>query len=174
MGQDAEGAEPVIDRDDDDVVGHETARVVPVALTEQEAAPVDPDHHGQEMRASLVRLGRREHVEIETVLGQAGDPVRAGILRAVVRELRRVEHAGPARGLLRRPPAEVADGRRRVRDAAEHLHTADRNATNRPVVSRDDRRSRRGRGDGNRCEERRHERRDEKAWLVHTSSLPVR
>jgi len=158
----------------DDTFGHETARVVPVALTKKEAATVDPHHHRQEMRESLVGLWRREHVEIQTVLGQAGDPVRTGTLWAVICESRRVEHAVPARGLLRRAPAEIADGRRRVWDAAEDLHTVDRKATNRSVISRHGRKSRRGGGDRNRCEERRHEGRDEKAWLVHASSLPIR
>src|SRR5262249_53080016 len=130
--------------------------------------------HGQEMRASVVRLRRREDVEIETVFGEACDPVRARILRAVVRELCGVEHAGPARGLLRRAPAETTHRRRPVRDAAEDFHTVDRKATNRSFISRYGRKIRRGGGDRNRGEERRHDGRGEKAWLVHASSLPVR
>src|SRR5262245_20098406 len=93
MRQEAKGAEPVVDRHDDDVFGDETPRIVPVTLTEEETTSVDPYHHGQEMREPLVRLRRREHVEIKTVLGQAGDPVRAGILWAVVRKSRQIGRA---------------------------------------------------------------------------------
>src|SRR5437762_4649571 len=54
----------------------------------------DPDHD----RAPPSRAGRREHVEIEAVLGGAGDPERGGRLRAVRRELAGVPDPGPARG----------------------------------------------------------------------------
>src|SRR5262245_17351979 len=51
--EEPELAEPVIDGDDDDIVRHKRAGVVPVALADDEPSTVDPEHHGKEVRPPL-------------------------------------------------------------------------------------------------------------------------
>src|SRR5262245_1233089 len=109
MGEEAEPAQPVIDGDHDDIVRHQRAGIVAVALTDDQPSTVNPEHHGQEMRPSLVRLPRSEDVQKQTVLCRARYSVGAGDLRTVRPERRRVQNACPACKLLRGAPTKVSD-----------------------------------------------------------------
>ena len=65
VGQETEGAEPVIDGDHHDAVPDQAGRVVVVALAGAQRAAVHPDHHGQ---ALCLVFGRAEHVQVQAVL----------------------------------------------------------------------------------------------------------
>src|SRR5262249_1903602 len=101
MGEEAELAQTVIDGDDDDIVRHQRARIVPVALANDQPSTVNPEHHGKQMRPSPVRLAGSEDVQKQTVFCRARYSVGAGNLRTVRPERRRVQNPCPARKLLR-------------------------------------------------------------------------
>ena len=95
------------------------------AVAPGERATVNPDHH----RPALVdRLGRGPHVQVETVLAELVDPPvveRPGLTRHL--HARRPVDDGFVEGLpghhrLRRLEAQLADGRRGVRNAEKGLH----------------------------------------------------
>src|SRR4029077_6928901 len=65
VGQEAEGAEPVVDGDHYDAVPDKFGRVVVVAFTGTQRAAVHPDHHGQ---VSCLVGGGGEHVQVQAVL----------------------------------------------------------------------------------------------------------
>ena len=129
MVEPAERPEPVVDRHHDDVLGRgEPAPVEEARVPERVAAAVDPDHHRQAPRAgrhARVGKGGRPDVQVEAVLGARGAPGRdvrdaaegARELRAGRREREALPRPRPPRGGLGRPPAPLADRRRRVGDA---------------------------------------------------------
>src|SRR6516162_9302819 len=75
----------------------------------------------------------REDVQEQAVLRRAGLAEGRRRLRAVRRELRRVTHARPAGGGLRRLPPQRADRRGSVRDAEKLIDRSIGQATNWPV-----------------------------------------
>ena len=117
VGEVAEGAEPVVDRDHDRALRRERAPVVPLAGTrpEDERAPVNPDHD----RTPLRRVRRaRPHVQVQAVLGGGGGRSR----NIDPEDMRACMHCGPKlvagrrRGSPRlhrlgRLPAQLAHGR---------------------------------------------------------------
>ena len=118
--EEAERAEPVVDRHDDDVVGrHDERTVVLVAGAGGEPAAVDHDEHREPVPrlAVPVQAGRRVHVEVQAVLVVHPGAVAAGQLRAPAAVGGGLPDALPARRRLGRRPAQRADRRRRVRDA---------------------------------------------------------
>jgi hypothetical protein len=128
VGQEAERAEPVVDRDHGHAVCHQSGGVVVIALAAHQRAAVDPDHDRVAPAA-----GGREDVQVQAVLRHAGLAERPGHLRAVRRELRRSAHARPARGRLRRLPPQRADRGCGVRDAQEFIDRPAGQAANGPV-----------------------------------------
>src|SRR5688572_16404688 len=122
MRQEAKGAQSVVQRHDHRALPRERAAVVPLlsASPREEPAAVNPHHY----RASP--FGRsRPHVEVETVLGFAGD-VRADVavrlmLHAVVAESVRWARGRPRGDWLRGTPPEVAHRWRGIRNSLEHL-----------------------------------------------------
>ncbi len=120
MGQEAQRSQPVVDRDDDDVAPRgEPAGVVDVGAAVEEPAPVDP-HHDRPSGGGR-RAGRRPDVEVEAVLtgGPSEVRVEGGVLDAAHPGLGGVAYSVPGRRWLRGLPAQRADRRRGVRDAAE-------------------------------------------------------
>src|SRR5215475_9766134 len=104
MSEEAELAEPIVDRDDDDIFCHQVAWIVAITLADNESSAVDPEHHGQEVRTPLVGLNGSEHVQEQAILARARCSVGRSDLGAVRAESRRVAHAVPALVLLRRAP----------------------------------------------------------------------
>jgi hypothetical protein len=118
VGQESEPSKPVVDRDDDAALLNQPRRVVVVALAGGQRAAVDPEHDRQVLRVPLpvAAIGRID-VQVQAVLVRRRPADRGSLLRAVVREVSGVERSVPARVRPRRAPAQVADRRRRVRDA---------------------------------------------------------
>ena len=144
MSEEAELAEPIVDRDDDDTFCHQVAWIVAITLADNESSAVDPEHHGKEVRTPLVGLSGSEHVQEQAILARTRSSVWRGDLRAVRAESRRVAHAVPALVILRRAPPKVSDGRRGVGDSAELLHCARCDTSHRAQVRGHDRRCGRG------------------------------
>ena len=121
MGEKAEYSQPVIDRHQDDALTRQFFSVVKQhgAGAVAEASAVNPHHH----RKFVGRGFRRSpHVEVEAVLAALGLPrIGAQRLHAPRLELVHFAHAGPFRGRPRRMPAQIADRRRRVGNAAEYI-----------------------------------------------------
>ena len=117
-----EDAQPVVDRDDDDALARERVAIVPrlAAGARLEPAAVDPHHH----RQPIARRRRRgPDVQIEAVLARRAwkrDVAENRALHAlrVRTPSRRERLSHGARGPRFLPP-ELADGRRRERDALE-------------------------------------------------------
>ena len=125
MGQVAEGPEPVVDADEDDAPVRDPGAVVERVMTpaEVETATVNPNHDRQ-----VLSTRRSPDIEGKTVLAGGGQLAAAhrrerGWLRTNVAERLRVANAVPRGRGSRRTPAQVADGRCRVRDAAEDVGT---------------------------------------------------
>ena len=93
VGEEAERAQPVVDRDDDDAGRRELRSVVVAAGILGEAAAVDPDQHRP---VSLAAQRRRGDVEVQAVLSKGPRPREpARRLRAARRELGRVTNTRP-------------------------------------------------------------------------------
>ena len=118
-----------------------------------EAAAVDPHEHRQ-LRGGGRRRG--PDVQVQAVLAQAARRRTAHRLHARRSEPVRTPHAGPCGHRLRRPPAEVADGRRRERDALVHGQTAFGDTLDQPAVDLDGP-IRRARQHGRQREQHRHD-----------------
>ena len=121
----AERAEPVVERDVDDVAGAgERVPGVPRhgRRPDAERAAVDPHHHGPR------RAGRRrrDHVDRQAVFAHRGAAARAEqvepatLLRRHRAERGRVAHSRPRLRWPGRPEPPLPRRRRRVRDAAPH------------------------------------------------------
>ena len=130
MRQEAEGAEPVVDRDDYDAVRRELGAVVVAGGVLREAAAVDPHEHGA---GRLLAQRRRGDVEVQAVL---------------VDRARREERSSPAAGSSARTRSRR--GRRSSRPEAAGAATAG---------ARWGGRRRAARGTRSRRTRRRHERR---------------
>ena len=124
MREQAERPEAVVDRHHDDAAARQLRAVVARlrAGVLLEGAAMEPHQHRH--RAAGRRLRGRPDVEEQAVLGLRVARVVDGVLRRRRAERDRLAHAGPRLRRLRRLPAQVADGRRCVRDAAEHVHVA--------------------------------------------------
>ncbi len=126
--EEAEHAEPVVDRDDHDVVGpREQRAVVEVARTAHEAPAVDPEQHRQ--RVVRAPFGGVD-VEVEAVLTRARAAARR-LLTARTGTVRRPDTRPRGRG---RPPAQAADRWRGVRDAEEPADPVRRGALDHALV----------------------------------------
>src|SRR5215470_18551183 len=104
MSEEAELAEPIVDRDDDDTFCHQVAWIVAIALADNESSAVDPEHHGKEVRTPLVGLTGSEHVQEQAIFTRTRCSVGRRDLGAVRGKTRRVANAVPARVVLRRAP----------------------------------------------------------------------
>ena len=142
--QEAERTEAVVDRDDDDVAVHREVRaVVPrrVARAPDERAAVDPHHH----RPARVVARRGPHVEVEAVLAvrRRVPPISFVSGNSVCADWAENASASrtPSHGSSRcgRLPAQRPDRRRRVRDAAEHVHAVAFDAFDLAAARRHDR-----------------------------------
>ena len=166
MREEAEDAEPVAHRDDDDAaLRHALAVVARLrAIAGDEAAAVVVDEHRQ--TRARPRVGRRPDVEIEAVLAHAGVAEHHvavdARLHALVGEAVGLAHALPPRRGLRRLPAELSHGRRGERDAAKRADAARQHESLNDAIGsarlRGGARLRHERGEGNRRGERAHER----------------
>ena len=129
-----ERAEPVVERDVDDVAGAgERVPGVPRhgRRPHAERAAVDPHHH----RPRRAGRRRRDHVDRQAVFAHRGAAARAeqvepaALLRRHRAERGRVAHARPRLRRPGRPEPPLPRRRRRVRDAAPHAQVvADRDA----------------------------------------------
>ena len=136
--EEAERAEPVVDRDDHRAVRRELGAVVVAGAVLLEAAAVDP-HQDRAPAKAATRRGRVD-VEVQAVLAErAGRRERARRLRAARPERRRVPDSGPARGRLRWPPPQVPGRRRRVRQPQERVHPRGAGAADETVINVHDR-----------------------------------
>ena len=137
MREEAEAPEPVVHADEDDAAAGEGGAVVDRrrAAAVHEAAAVDPHHHRQRRRAAR---RRRPHVEVEAVFrGRRAERRRVAaerLLHAVGRVVVGGERGRPRLDRLRRLPAQVADRRRRERDALVGGDVAGDDACHRPGV----------------------------------------
>lgn len=118
----AEGADPVVDGDDDDVAALGQGPAVVLLLRAgpmAEPAAVHPEQH----RAPAVESGR-EHVEEQAVLVLgAGGPVRRAHQRILGRDVagfEGVDHVGPRRRRRGRAEPPLAHGWGGVSHAHEH------------------------------------------------------
>src|SRR5215471_3460488 len=106
MGEEAELAEPVVDRDDDDTFCHQVAWIVAITLADNECAAVDPEHHGKKVRTPLVGLSESEHVQEQAILARTRRSEGRSDLRAVRAESRRLcpsRHLSPGPSPWPRP-----------------------------------------------------------------------
>jgi hypothetical protein len=114
--EEAQMAQPVVEADEHDAPARECAAVVHRGrrAAVDEAAAVDPHHHGQARIGA--RGGRTPHVQIEAVfrglLAERRGVAGKRLLRAVRPVVRRVARAAPRRRGLRRAPAQGTHGRR--------------------------------------------------------------
>ena len=67
MGEEPEGAEAVVDRDDHGALGRQLGGVVVPGGVNGQAAAVDPHEHGPSL-AQAVRERRGVHVQVEAIL----------------------------------------------------------------------------------------------------------
>src|SRR5262245_15536552 len=120
MREEAERAEPIIQRDDDGAFASEAVAGVTRlgARASGEAAAVQPNHDGP---AIVGRRGRRPNVQVEAVLAGRWRVrvLPTAALSAAGRVFRGGPHFRPLRDGLRRTPAVFTDGRRSERDAFE-------------------------------------------------------
>jgi hypothetical protein len=149
MGEKAQEAQPVVDRDDDRraqrAAQGELARVVIVALAVEPSAAVNPQQ--DRILLSPVTVGtssdiRREDIEIEAVLrgaGRAGIYPQFEILRAGIGKGRRVQRLLPWSRRLGRHPAQWADRGSGVRDAEKFVHPVFDKPSHRAVMCPDQR-----------------------------------
>src|SRR5450759_4434264 len=126
MREEAEGSEPIVERDDDRALFREPRTVVAFFAAEsgEETAAVNPYHHWAPRRVCVQRI--RPDVEKEAILGDAGreriDVAVRLVLHAVVAELTCGPHIAPVLRGLRRLPAQLTDGRCGVGDTAKYRH----------------------------------------------------
>ena len=149
VGEEAERAEPVVDRDDDGAVRRESGAVVVAAALLGQPAAVDPHQHRQAIAATAARqpmvcvtAGQpgRVHVEVQAVLAhRPGRRERARRLRAARRELGGVADAPPRGRGLRGAPPQVAGGRRGVGNAEKLIDGACGHAADGAVAGGHDR-----------------------------------
>ena len=138
--EEPEGSEAVVERDDERAHGREVHAFVRAlaAGPEHEPATMDEDHH----RRGLAGHGeRRPHVEKQTVLdgvarGLARDQVH---LRTDMPVRLRGFRTAPRGRVRRRLPAQITDGRRRVRDPKERAGRVELRPLDGALVGRDDR-----------------------------------
>ena len=125
MRVEAENAQAVIDRDNNDAFVRHALAVIAIlrAIAILKSAAENVDQHWQ---LPAARFRGRPHVQIQAVLAHsvAAEPVvAASTLHAAGAELVRVSHIGPVLHRLRVLPAQVADGRRRERNSFETANT---------------------------------------------------
>ena len=129
MGEEAETAETIIDRDDNGAAARQASpsKIGSAPEPTFESAAVKPDHH-RPFGAALG--GGRPDVQIEAIFGLFfWTEIADGILRSIGLdaarpEARCVEDSGPGFGRLRRPPAQPPDGRARIGDSLETVDLA--------------------------------------------------
>jgi hypothetical protein len=172
--EEAERAEPVVERDDDGALLRQPAAVVPLLAPEagEESAAVDPHHHRPQVVAAE---RRRPHVEVEAVLRYAGrkriDVAEGTRLHAVLAEAIGGTHGAPPRGGLRRSPPQVPHRRRGVGDAAEGEDAARVDGAAQLAFSDGDDRAARGNGEAPRAAGEQKARGEEAEGACHAASL---
>src|SRR2546430_1601823 len=117
MREKAEGAEPIVQRDDDRALLGESSTIVALFTAEagEESAAVDPDQYGGSGTRVAGRRKReraRPDVEVETILRHTGfERIDVGVrlvLYAVSSEMLRISDSTPSLWRLRRFPPELA------------------------------------------------------------------
>src|SRR3954469_5121997 len=122
MREEAEDAEPMTDRDDDNAALRHALAIVAWlgAIAGNEAATVDVEEDGQLSRAA--RLGHPD-VEVQTILAHARvakhHVTEDTRLHALVGESVSSSNSLPVGCRLRRPPPEIAHRRRAIRNSPE-------------------------------------------------------
>src|SRR3954470_17472893 len=122
MREEPKRTETIVEGEDDRALFCERRTVVSFFAAEPrpESAAVDPNHHGS-LHSRSER--RSPHVQVETILGDAGskriDVIVRLMLHAVVAELARVPHSRPVCRGTRRAPAQIGDWWRGVGDSTE-------------------------------------------------------
>ncbi len=137
MRQEAKGAEPVVDRDDNGAIRGQLGGVEVARGILRQAAAVDPHEHGSG-RAAPER--RRGHVEVEAVLcDQARREEQVRRLRTAGGERGRVAHPAPVGRRPGGPPPETPGGWGGVGEPAERVAAGHGDAADGTAVDRDDR-----------------------------------
>jgi hypothetical protein len=145
MREGAEQTEAVIRRDHHGFntvgsSGREFGAVVIVRLPREVAAAMQPKDHRLFLAGPAA--GRDEHIEVEAVLSGARRRRirRRADLRAGARVMGRVAWFAPRLDRLRRLPTQIADRRRRERNAKEDIHAVPGESADRAVGRGDHRR----------------------------------
>ncbi len=133
MSQEPKRPEPVIDGDNDDAVPGEVCTVIEFLRSRAEdiAAAMDPEHDRQRPFAPA---DGSPHVEIEAVFACFGAELHPGehrqqghrFLRGGRAEVEAFPHSRPGMRRLRSAPAQLANGRRGIRDSAVELNVVRR------------------------------------------------
>ena len=145
MREEAERAEPVVDRDDDDAVRRELGAVVVEGAVLGEPAAVDPHEHRP---PRVVAQRRGGDVQVQAILGLGTRRLeQAGLLRAARRVVGRVANPAPPGWALRRAPAQLAGRRSGVGQPAERVAAGDGHTADRAVAGEHDRSSTPGRSE---------------------------
>src|SRR5436190_19702068 len=125
MREESEGAEPIVQRDDDRALLGESSTIVALFTAEPgpESAAVDPDQYGGSGTSDAGRRKReraRPDVEVETILRHTGfEWIDVGVrlvLYTVPSELLCSSDSTPSLWRLRRFPTELAHRWRGVRN----------------------------------------------------------
>src|SRR5579863_9317497 len=124
MSKKAQGAKAVIDGNHNYATLDQALGIVIVALTVNQGAAVNPEHHRMKARwivASAI-VGWTIYIEKKAILRRAGHTERRRGLRTMVRELCRVLDAMRHFRSNRRPPAEVSCRSLRISNAQKLVH----------------------------------------------------
>ena len=143
MREEAERAQPVVDRDHDGALRRELGAVVVAGGILSEAASVNPDEHRATISAATVQV-RRGDVQVQAVLGdRAGRQEqvleRVRLLWAARRELARVADTVPIGRRPRGAPPQLPCGGGGVWEPAVGVATGHGDAADRAALDGDDR-----------------------------------
>jgi hypothetical protein len=122
MRHETQGAEAIVDGDDDDALLHQLRCIVVVAFAHEQRPAMDPEHD----RVVLAVVVGREYVEEQAILVQGAVAELRQRLGTVAAEPGRID--GPRRtlGSLRRPPAQRSDRRGGIPNTKKLAHGAGR------------------------------------------------
>ena len=150
--EEAERAQPVVDRDHDGALRRELGAVVVAGGILSEAASVDPDEHRATISAAAAQ-SRRGDVQVQAVLGDGAGRQeqvleRVRLLWAARRELGRVADTVPIGRRPRGAPPQLPGGGGGVGQPAEGVATGHGDAADGAALDGDDRGATGARGRG--------------------------
>src|SRR5262249_12236931 len=109
MCKEAQGSEPVVERDDDDTAAlDKRCWIVELARSGSVASTVDPDHDGQLALPDAPRARRSGSVDVQKQAGLARSVIQARTLRTALAKPRRIQDTGRWDRRTRRTPTQIA------------------------------------------------------------------